>query len=595
MDAVPIKHALRLDHQGYTHLPEDIFQGAELQLLDASNNALEVLDQRLGMLTELQQLDLSYNQLQTLPNSFAQLHQLERLILRHNKFTSVPAVLCQLPNLRVLDLGHNQLMTLPADMVQLQALVELNLTFNKLTHFSVALCQLPRLEILRLKSNQLQVLPEEIGALKALRVLDLEFNPLKTLPDSLAQLHQLEQLNCLANEFATFPNVLLELPQILPLDELDLGFRLGLRQKQLTQVAKLLQQLAPRKVTTATKKALFRLLCEQPIAELPRAAIFPLLALRHRELQKKIAKYLLQKTPTLRLTSRLFRLGKFSFLTEEVVAAAPWVDDYAVATHIVLGERIAQKELPVLHETAVFISERAVQQHYQPLKTLAWLEENKGQLLNLLRSHQGENILLALQWLEGSTLLATLATELLLAYVFLSPQERAASKALKRALRTALPNFEPQQLPHVTFKLYAPNRSESETSKRIATCIQPNAHWDGLAVARYLFVTYQVGYGYLIQHLPTEELNNWLKTFTKGTTLDLSCLTQLQQLPPLPENWIEIKCLNLRGCAFSQAPQLELLQQLPSLEEIDLRNNPIRYLPRTLLKELSSYRVLLSK
>jgi hypothetical protein len=75
----------------------------------------------------------------------------------------------------------------------------------------------------------------------------------------------------------------------------------------------------------------------------------------------------------------------------------------------------------------------------------------------------------------------------------------------------------------------------------------------------------------------------------------LSPLAELHALPPLLGDWAAVQRLDLRGCAFLQAPNLEELKQLPNLIEIDLRQNPLRHLPRKQLSDLAAYRVLISK
>lgn len=606
------------DRKGYDQLPEEIFGYPALEVLRLGENNLQELDARIGDFQHLYSLDLGYNKLKSLPDSFAQLQQLEYLTLSSNQFSVLPAVLFQLPKLRyvyfmnnkleevpagisnctkieVLDLGNNQLHTLPASFAQLQQLERLNLTFNQFTAFPEVLCSLPKLYSLRFKRNKITHLPAAIGQLKALVALDLGFNPLEDLPASFADLEQLKKLSCTSNNFSTFPEALLDLPQLTNLADLDLEFRLGLSTKLLQTLFAVLKKIKQQKGSLATKKAAFALLFDKSTDHILPTNIQGLLSIPNKVFQKKVHQYLTASTPLFTKTSQLFLLGTASMDHLEDLPGTSWTQDVQQATHIVLGQKIKKSEVAKLPAGVAFLSELQVQRHYQPLKSLEWLEDHKTAIQDLLYSKKSENILLALQWLEGSTWMQRQATSLLIAYIQLPFSEKEGLKALQQAFQVSLPDFELQQLPHVNFKLYTPEKSELDIAKRITQCTASSPYWKGLEVAHYLFQKHQAGYLYLIKNLPADQLTIWLQQFLKGDTLDLSTLKELKKLPFLEGDWSAVRRLNLCGCAFVRAPQPELLKQMPNLEEIDLRDNPIRHLPRTLLTKLSTYRLFISK
>lgn len=608
----------KADRKGYQQMPEEIFQYPELEVLSLAENQLTTLDERIGQFSKLYTLDLSYNQIKKLPKSFAQLQKLEYLMLSSNQFAQFPEVLFQLPNLRfvyfmnnqltqipagigqwqqleVLDLGSNKLEVLPATFAQLKQLERLNLTFNQFSSFPKELCSLPKLRALRLKRNQITQLPEKIGQLTSLQALDLGFNPLKDLPKSMEQLKELKELVTTSNQFEAFPEALLKLPQLNNLSALDLDFRLGIKTKMLQSLFSVLKRIKTPQGDKSLQKAAFALLFNKNTEQLTPTKVLPLLSIANKVLQEKLQQFLTQSSPLPTANSSLFLLGKATLLTEAVQANIPWAASLAQATHVILGKNIKKKRLQELPASAVFLSELQVQQHYQSTHSLAWLKENKKEWQELLFSGQGESVLLALQWLEGSGNVEEWATDLLLAYVHLPSKEKKAIKALQKLLLLGLPNFKIQQLPHINFKLYTPEKKETEIAKRIAQCTSPSSYWDGLQVAHYLYQTHQAGYDYLLKNLPTEELKSWLQQFLEGNTLCLSALKELKQFPTFEGDWEAIGRLDLSGCAFIRVPPASLLKQMPNLEEIDLRGNPIRHLPRTRLEELSAYRILLSK
>lgn len=613
----PFKY-YRAERKAYQQLPEELFQYPELEVLNLGENALHKLDERIGIFSKLYSLDLSYNKIEHLPNSFAQLQQLKYLFLNCNQLSIFPEVLFELPNLcfvyltnnqlthiptaikkwkqlEVLDLANNQLQNLPKSFTSLQQLERLNLTFNNFTHFPVVLCSLTKLRILRLKKNQINQLPSRIGQLQQLEALDLGFNPLENLPASLAQLQQLQELITTSNQFQCFPEVLLELPQLTNLSALDLDFRLGLKTKLLQTLFSILKKIKEPIGVNSSKKAAFALLFDKELEGIGRANIIPLLNIPNKLLQEKLTRFLTQKSSLPSSDSSLYLLGKTSILSEEVLGIIPWATAIDQASHFILGQKIKKRVLQELPATAIFLSENQVQRHYQPVQSLDWLEENKEQIQNLLYSKQGASVLLALQWLERSRQVSFWATDLLLAYILLPFQEKEAIKALQKILLLSLPAFDLKQLPSINFKLYTPEKSELDIAKRIKQCTALSIYWNGLQVAHYLFREHQAGYLYLIEQLPPKQLVTWLQQFLKKDDFCLSPLKELKKLPFLEGDWTVVRRLNLRGCAFRRVPKSDLLKQMPNLEEIDLRDNPIRHLPRKRLSELATYRILISK
>ena len=559
------EHRLCLDYAHLTALPRRVWQRSDWQALSAAGNQLTTLDARIGTLRALKALDLSGNALQTLPDAFAELQQLEALVL----------------------------------------------STNQLTHFPEVLCELPNLQFLQLKGNKITHLPESIGRLQRLCILDLSFNPLQTLPKRLAQLPHLTNLICLSNAFEAFPEVLLEMPQLQYPDNLDLHFRLRLPLSQLRLLFQLLRRLDRHRLGLETRRVLFKLLFDQPLSPSDRAAALPLLYFNtNKTLRQRLHAYLAEGAAPLQVNSQIYLLGQPQQLQLNWLEQQPaYTTEAAAATHIILGQKPTKTALKRLPVDRAFVSEHQVQQHWAPLQHRAWLHAEADKIKALLLSGQAANVTLALELMEGSTLVPKLAHELLLAYTLLPYEAKAVRQQMQQCLARALPQFERQHLPHPAFVFYkkqttlAPDvasnpsaKQERALTKRIVRCTEGVAYWDGVTLAQLLFEQAAVGYDYLLQHLPTSALQDWLEQFVEGEVLRLTALVALQQLPLLEgARWAGIRRLDLKGCAFRRAPAWDKLQALPQLEEIDLRQNPIRHLPRTALKQLSAYRILLSK
>jgi hypothetical protein len=86
-------------------LSEALLQKTKIQKLDLSMQKLTVLPLGVTELENLQCLDLSFNKISTLPAEFAKLKNLSYLNLTGTRYMAkVPAVLKQMPNLKILDL-----------------------------------------------------------------------------------------------------------------------------------------------------------------------------------------------------------------------------------------------------------------------------------------------------------------------------------------------------------------------------------------------------------------------------------------------------------------------------------------------------------
>jgi Leucine-rich repeat (LRR) protein len=540
-------------NQGLSAIPEEVLTQADLvyKSLDLSYNKIEALEDTIAALNVLKELDLSNNQLETLPDCFSALQNLEVL----------------------------------------------NLANNKLHSFPIVLTKLPKLKTLNLKGNLIQFLPPEIAKLQHLNLLEIGFNRLESLPQELARIQSLKTLICTNNRFDAFPDVLLEMEQLEEVKQLDLEFRLKLPTQGLDLLFKVLKHLKKQKANLQTKKAAFEILFTETCNQ-ERRDILPLLLVNYVAFSQLVRAYIVNNYS--------------SDLTEEsiisILGATEWMDveqldDSKVlinevrssTTHIVLGRTISKQLLELLNEGLFFVSERAVLTFLSPKQPADWLKEHHNKLLDLLLSEQNENIELALQLSKDNALLDDMLTELLMAYTAVDTGNTSLRNSIKEVFYRRIPDFEQLTLPSASFQFYTPNKTEHYIFQGIKNITNQTDCWDGLKIAHRLFKKHKVAYTYILEYSAVEEEEIWLKQFVNGDTVTLSSLPKLSQLPKSIPCFSSIRRLNLRACNFRQFPDVDLLLQLPNLEEIDLRENPISFVPRNLFELISDYRTYLSK
>lgn len=537
---------------GTTTIPSQVFEGSQViyKELDLSGNLIEELDDKIAQLTTLRTLNLANNQLKELPNCFELLTNLEVL----------------------------------------------NLANNKLEVFPVILTKLPQLKILNLKGNSIKELPAEVKTLVNLTSLELGFNPLEGLPNELSKLKALKYLSCTSNRFDTFPEVLLNMEYLEDLKRLDLEFRLKLSNQDLKLFFKILRHLKKQKASLATKKAAFALFFATDYqGEI--ADVLPLLLVNYVAFSQMVRNYIVT-TYHSKLTdkSKLAILGKTEWIDADLCNTLVDIVDEVQAdtTHVVLGRQINKRILNTLHDQLYFVSEKELLAFLSPKQPADWLIEHKEKIVDLLMSGQNENIALALQLAKNNELLDEMLTELLMAYTLVTG-DAGLRNNLRALFYRKITNFEKITLPNASFQFYTPNKSEHAIFQGIQNITNQTEEWSGLKIAHYLFDRYQVAYTYILEYSNLEAAKTWLGQFVVETTLSLGKLSKLKKLPDAVVLFPQLSSLDLRGCGFRKFPNMDLLNQLPNLEEIDLRENPIAFIPRNLFDKVAKYRILLSK
>jgi len=544
----PSHKILSLHHQALTEIPKDKILDKEVEGVDLSYNKIETLN-RLAFFTKIKYLNLAINRIESLPQSLEALRQLEYLNLSGNPLGVFPKVI---------------------------------LTFK-------------HLKVLKLKHCQLESIPEEINQLSQLQHLDVSFNPIIELPQELAELPKLKQLNLEGHRLQQFPMVLVQLPQLQAIDKLDLSYRLGLDEAKVVLFFKVLRQLHKHKVDATTLEAAAQLfLLEYYEGEL--APIFPLLRINYTDFAQVVRQYLFQQTnQPLGEKSEVAVLGEANWLDEWLVTQQLQPTITATTTHIVLGDKITKKEVMQLQEEMAFVSEKNVLAFFRPTQTADWLEEHREQLAELLLSGQEENLALALQLANNNEILNDFLTELLWAYTHIQTGNKTLRNEVEKVFYRHIPDFDNIVLPHASFQFYSAHKSEHAIYQGIKNITQQTPKWSGLRLAHLLYQKYQAGYIYILDHSSPQAVKEWLATFVEGETICFSSLPKMRQLPEAIAHYKHTQKLDLRGCNFRKFPDLDLLEKLPQLTEIDLRQNPIYFIPKGIYRRVAKYKLLLTK
>ncbi|XP_013406141.1 leucine-rich repeat-containing protein 69 isoform X2 [Lingula anatina] len=191
------------------------YVGAQLSVLNLSNNCLSDLPKEIGFLLGLEELYIQYNGLKELPDSIGNLSKLTELDVKHNSLTSLPDSIGNLSSLNVLNLMNNKLVSLPQTIGQLTSLEVLYASNNNLIFLPEELCDLSQLNSLHLCGNQsLSILPENMGNLVRLAECDVSDCNLIHLPNSFSKCRALVKVWCSNNRLISLPEHIGQLHQL---------------------------------------------------------------------------------------------------------------------------------------------------------------------------------------------------------------------------------------------------------------------------------------------------------------------------------------------------------------------------------------------
>ncbi|EGD73872.1 leucine rich repeat containing protein 40 [Salpingoeca rosetta] len=206
--------ALNFAHNKLRAIPDGVYALRHLKSLRLTGNQIQDVDERIGALTDLEELDLAENQLRSLPESLGRLAQLRRLALNKNNLQTLPQSIAQLSLITELEIIHNSLTAVPLSLENMASLTRLDLRYNKLTALP-RLCNLKALRELSLGFNSITTLGDIRATLPSgLCILDVRDNKLRDLSPSIVHLQALERLDVTNNDLATLPPELGVLPKL---------------------------------------------------------------------------------------------------------------------------------------------------------------------------------------------------------------------------------------------------------------------------------------------------------------------------------------------------------------------------------------------
>ncbi|XP_035825487.1 protein flightless-1 homolog isoform X3 [Aplysia californica] len=223
-----------LSHNKLTEVPPELENAKSVLVLNLSHNQIEMIPNQLFInLTDLVFVDLSSNNLETLPPQMRRLTSLQTLILDNNPLihaqlrqlpvltalqtlrmrntqrtlSNFPTGLDTLTNLQDVDLSYNNLTRVPEALYKLSSLKRLNLSDNEISELSLMIDVWTKLETLNLSRNKLTALPTSLHKLVSLKKLYLNGNQLdfEGIPPNIGKLHELEVFSASKNSLEMIP------------------------------------------------------------------------------------------------------------------------------------------------------------------------------------------------------------------------------------------------------------------------------------------------------------------------------------------------------------------------------------------------------
>lgn len=579
---------------------------------------------------------------EALPRIYA-CKQLKSLSLIDLPIKALSPALCDLVHLKKLHLNGCPIQSLPEQFHQLQALEDFSVYDSDLTTLPDGLFELKQLQKLSLAHSKIQALDPRLVQLKQLKVLTFFYTPIQTLPDYLQELTKLEELSLYGLPIKTIPSWIGQLKQLKLLGTPEVSFDSipyflfelkklayysipkfkvkGVAEKHIAILRQYLKQHA----SVATAQAYVHLfLPEQADCPLPAPKFFvPLSYIKNKEILATVLQQLKTWMPKslseqpLEKGSEVAFLGDFEglemgYIEEQLTAKGIQLSSSVKksCTHIVLSANNKRKFDPKKYSHIVLLSNEEMR---------AWLRQHEGadyltqanedqalwieNIQQLLFASNLQSIHTALELLKSGGIPKELILPLLIAYSDLInsiPEERATRASIRKALYRS--NLSEAAKQHIRYGMskggfsFHPKWDQEE--RRFQKRLERKGHpdFDMIGMANYYFQTERRAYLYLLdsdQVAQADKIAFIKANFLKGTSLNLSKLPQLKQLPAIFLHFDQITSINLQNCAIVRFPKLLDVRNFPALRQIDLRQNPIQKLPKNISTLLPNCKCLL--
>ena len=530
-------------HKKWKSIPDQLYQTHDLTFLDVSFNEIDALEKATEDWCHLIHLDLS-----------------------HNQFNAFPPELRALSSLKVLNIGHNPIGQIPEWISELKSLETLILSN----------CQLNDLSFIR--------------DLPKLTYLDISYNPFKRLSMNLSSCTKLKSIKMTGNRCRSLPVVLSYLPLIRSIKDLDLSHRLRVSEKYLDKVFILLRRIHKKGMDADRRKMAISFFMNEKAIE--KEALYQFLMIAPTMLCLKMREYLIQNSTVQSLTMKNVAIvGECTWIEEKDKSSYRLTNE---TKYVYLGEKLKRADIEMLNAEHQFITDR---QLFDCLNEGA--NDSKGEvladkILDLLMSGVQANMSIALEIVSDVLFWSDYLEELFIAYTYVESGNVSLRQHFIQIFKLCSKELRIDQLPRPAFS-FKTKRSEEELHRILDEIKQSQEQINSERVARILYDRQGIGYIHIMNRSRSEKLREWLSRFQQGQVLRLSACKKLKELPILDENWDGITSLNLSNCTFRKLPSLQALSMFPDLRVIDLRNNPIRFLPQSIQTEYAAYQILLTR
>ncbi len=571
----------------------------------------------------LRSLHLDRNQSAAISPKIAQLQALEVLEIIQCPITDLPKELSKLSKLTILKCEETGLKTIPACVFDCVHLTELSFTRSLIKSIPKEIKQLQKLKKFSAHHSKLEVLPKELTALSNLEELTLYAIPIQSLPEWVGQLKNIKLFGVPKTHYSQIPYFLFQLKKLvyycIPSFTVD-----GVDES----ITKQLQEYLKRHTSVSAAQAYAQLMLSPNLesSNIPLKHFVEVTNIDDKTVVEKVL-YYLKKQNTNTLDSHPFQegselaiLGKFDGLGLDYIKELFKNKGISItnkanktSTHLVLCYENKRKFDPAKFPNIVLLSNEELV-HWAKVHEGAGYLENEGQqegatmqesIVDLLLSRSTENIEIALEMLKSGGVSKSMICPLLIAYSD-TDNYTMDGKTTRDNLRKTL--YSSSALSEKTKKQirgdlskggfsFTPYRSPTERAYKNRLERKGNKEFDMTRMAKHYFKTIKRAYVYLLEsdHVLEADKQTFVQeNFIKDKTLNLSGLDQLNKFPPILAQFDTIEYIKLENCAFTTFPSLIRDGAFPKLKQIDLRNNPIQKLSKTVLKKLSNCEILIT-
>lgn len=570
----------------------------------------------------LRSLHIDRNKKCSISPKIAQLQQLEVLEIMQCPINDLPKELSELSKLSVLKCEETLLKTIPNCVFDCTNLTELSFTRSLIKSISPKIKQLQQLKKLYAHHSKLEVLPKELTKLSNLEELKLYGIPIQTLPKWIGDLKNLKLFGVPNTHYTQIPYFLFQLKKLvyycIPSFTVD-----GVSET----ITKQLQEYLKRHASVFTAQAYVQLMLHPNLesSTIPLKHFVEVTNIDDKTVVQKSLNFLKKQLPNtlknnpFQTGSELAILGKLDglgldYIQELFEGKGILITNKASkkTTHLVLCYENKKKFDPAKFPNLVLLSNEEFIQWAKTNEGAGYLENNNSSgdtsmqenIAALLLSSSADNIEIALEMLKSGGVSKSMICPLLIAYSDISNNSNEGkvtrdnirtalyhasvlSETIKKKIRRDLSkggfSFNPRQ-----------DRTERAYKKRLER--KGNKEFDMTQMAKHYFKTKKRAYLYLLEsdHVLEEDKRSFIQeNFIEGSTLNLSELKQLNKFPTVLTQFDFIEYLNLENCAFATFPSVIRDGAFPKLKQINLRNNPIQKLSKTVLKKRSGCEFLI--